>query len=35
MRNIFLTADGDPFGKLVPVLDGTLEEYRSFVEDLN
>jgi len=35
MRNIFLTAGGDPFGKLVPVLDGTLEEYRSFVEDLN
>lgn len=35
MRNIFLTADGDPFGKLVPVLDGTLEEYRSFVEALN
>ena len=35
MRNIFLTAEGDPFGKLVPVLDGTLEEYRSFVEELN
>ena len=35
MRNVFLTAEGDPFGKLVPVLDGTLEEYRSFVEDLN
>lgn len=35
MRNIFVTAEGDPFGKLVPVLDGTLEEYRSFVEDLN
>lgn len=35
MRNVFLTAEGDPFGKLVPVLDGTLEEYRPFVEELN
>lgn len=35
MRNVFLTAEGDPFGKLVPVLDGTLEEYRSFVDGLD
>lgn len=36
MRNVFLTsAGGDPFGKLVPVLDGTLEEYRPFAEALD
>lgn len=35
MRNIFLTADGDPFGKLIPILDGSLQEYRSFVDALN
>jgi hypothetical protein len=35
MRNVFVTAGGDPFGKLVPVLDGTLEEYRSFAEALD
>lgn len=35
MRNVFVTAGGDPFGKLVPVLDGTLEEYRPFAEALD
>jgi hypothetical protein len=36
MRNVFLTsAGGDPIGKLVPVLDGTLEEYRPFAEALD
>jgi hypothetical protein len=36
MRNVFLTSAGaDPFGKLVPVLDGTLEEYRPFAEALD
>lgn len=35
MRNVFVAAGGDPVGLLVPVLDGTLEEYRPFVEALN
>ena len=35
MRNIFISAGGDPMGKLVPVLDGTLEEYRPFAEALD
>ena len=36
MRNVFVTsAGGDPFGKPVPVLDGTLEEYRPFAEALD
>jgi hypothetical protein len=35
MRNVYLAAGGDPFGKLVPVLDGTLEEYRPFAEALD
>ena len=35
MRNVFISAGGDPQGKLVPVLDGTLEEYRPFAEALD
>jgi hypothetical protein len=35
MRNVFISAGGDPMGKLVPVLDGTLEEYRPFAEALD
>lgn len=35
MRNVFIASGGDPVGLLVPVLDGTLEEYRPFVEALN
>lgn len=35
MHTIYLAADGDPVGMLVPVLDGTLEEYRPFVEALD
>jgi hypothetical protein len=35
MRNVFISAGGDPEGKLVPVLDGTLEEYRPFAEALD
>ena len=35
MRNVFIASSGDPVGLLVPVLDGTLEEYRPFVEALN
>lgn len=35
MRNVFIAAGGDPLGKLVPVLDGTLEEYRPFAEALD
>ena len=35
MRNVFISAGGDPIGKLVPVLDGTLEEYRPFAEALD
>lgn len=35
MRNVFITSGGDPLGKPVPVLDGTLEEYRPFAEALD
>jgi hypothetical protein len=35
MRNVYLAAGGDPIGKPVPVLDGTLEEYRPFAEALD
>ena len=35
MRNVFISAGADPQGKLVPVLDGTLEEYRPFAEALD
>lgn len=35
MRNVFISAGGDPEGKLVPVLDGTLGEYRPFAEALD
>lgn len=35
LRNVYVAAGGDPVGLLVPVLDGTLEEYRPFVEALD
>lgn len=35
MRNVFIAAGGDPVGLLVPVMDGSLQEYRPFVEALD
>lgn len=35
MHSIFLSDGSDPIEMLVPVLDGTLAEYREFVEPLN
>jgi hypothetical protein len=35
LHSIFLSSGGDPITLQVPVMDGTLEEYRSFYEALN
>lgn len=35
MHSVFLSGGEDPFGVLVPVMDGTLAEYQPFVDQLN
>lgn len=35
MHPIYLSGKSDPIEMLIPILDGTLEEYRPFVEPLN